>query len=219
MMSKEGDVSPFALSDLDVDTPDSKFDESNASFFKSDLRSYEESLKELERKIEKTNFSKSMSKESEASMVSLEKRIIQALSLTLDQRTEIFQQARKDYDKQLKLTRKDLDQALKRRIKLEEELEAWKEKYMEIKKEGNLLRRDALDDEKSIAFGKNKSLKGKQSELRQRKAKPAGAKAVGTVAENGRVDNTTESIAKYIILFFILSVSCGLNVYLLYFAK
>ena len=152
-------------------------------------------------------------------MVSLEKRIIQALSLTLDQRTEIFQQARKDYDKQLKLTRKDLDQALKRRIKLEEELEAWKEKYMEIKKEGNLLRRDALDDEKSIAFGKNKSLKGKQSELRQRKAKPEGAKAVGTVAENGRVDNATESIVKYIILFFILSVSCGLNLYLLYFAK
>ena len=141
MMSKEGDVSPFALSDLDVDTPDSKFDESNASFFKSDLRSYEESLKELERKIEKTNFSKSMVKESEASMISLEKRIKQALSLTLDQRTEIFQQARKDYDKQLKLTRKDLDQALKRRIKLEEELEAWKEKYMEIKKEGNLLKR------------------------------------------------------------------------------
>ena len=217
-MSKEGDVSPFALSDLDVDTPDSKFDESNASFFKSDLRSYEESLKELERKIEKTNFSKSMSKESEASMVSLEKRIIQALSLTLDQRTEIFQQARKDYDKQLKLTRKDLDQALKRRIKLEEELEAWKEKYMEIKEKENLVKRDVADD-KSIAFGKNKSVKGKQSELRQRKAKPAGAKAVGTVAENGRVDNTTESIAKYIILFFILSVSCGLNVYLLYFAK
>ena len=218
MMSKEGDVSPFALSDLDVDTPDSNFDESNASFFKSDLRSYEESLKELERKIEKTNFSKSMSKESEASMVSLEKRIIQALSLTLDQRTEIFQQARKDYDKQLKLTRKDLDQALKRRIKLEEELEAWKEKYMEIKEKENLVKRDVADD-KSIAFGKNKSVKGKQSELRQRKAKPAGAKAVGTVAENGRVDNTTESIAKYIILFFILSVSCGLNVYLLYFAK
>ena len=217
-MSKEGDVSPFALSDLDVDTPDSKFDESNASFFKSDLRSYEESLKELERKIEKTNFSKSMSKESEASMVSLEKRIIQALSLTLDQRTEIFQQARKDYDKQLKLTRKDLDQALKRRIKLEEELEAWKEKYMEIKEKENLVKRDVADD-KSIVFGKNKSVKGKQSELRQRKAKPAGAKAVGTVAENGRVDNTTESIAKYIILFFILSVSCGLNVYLLYFAK
>ena len=90
MMSKEGDVSPFALSDLDVDTPDSNFDESNASFFKSDLRSYEESLKELERKIEKTNFSKSMVKESEASMISLEKRIKQALSLTLDQRTEIF---------------------------------------------------------------------------------------------------------------------------------
>ena len=89
-MSKEGDVSPFALSDLDVDTPDSKFDESNASFFKSDLRSYEESLKELERKIEKTNFSKSMVKESEASMISLEKRIKQALSLTLDQRTEFF---------------------------------------------------------------------------------------------------------------------------------
>eukprot|EP00944_MAST-04C_sp_MAST-4C-sp1_P002412 g2412.t1 len=217
-MSKEGDVSPFALSDLDVGTPDSKFDESNASFFKSDLRSYEESLKELERKIEKTNFSKSMSKESEASMVSLEKRIIQALSLTLDQRTEIFQQARKDYDKQLKLTRKDLDQALKRRIKLEEELEAWKEKYMEIKEKENLVKRDVADD-KSIAFGKNKSVKGKQSELRQRKAKPAGAKAVGTVAESGRVDNTTESIAKYIILFFILSVSCGLNVYLLYFAK
>ena len=201
-----------------MDTPDSKFDESNASFFKSDLRSYEESLKELERKIEKTNFSKSMSKESEASMVSLEKRIIQALSLTLDQRTEIFQQARKDYDKQLKLTRKDLDQALKRRIKLEEELEAWKEKYMEIKEKENLVKRDVADD-KSIAFGKNKSVKGKQSELRQRKAKPAGAKAVGTVAENGRVDNTTESIVKYIILFFILSVSCGLNVYLLYFAK
>ena len=75
-------------------------------------------------------------------MVSLEKRIIQALSLTLDQRTEIFQQARKDYDKQLKLTRKDLDQALKRRIKLEEELEAWKEKYMEIKKKENLVKRD-----------------------------------------------------------------------------
>ena len=93
------------------------------------------------------------------------------------------------------------------------------EKYMEIKKEGNLLRRDALDDEKSIAFGKNKSLKGKQSELRQRKAKPEGAKAVGTVAENGRVDNATESIGKYISLFFILSVSCGLNLYLLYFAK
>ena len=124
MMSKEGDVSPFALSDLDVDTPDSKFDESNASFFKSDLRSYEESLKELERKIEKTNFSKSMSKESEASMVSLEKRIIQALSLTLDQRTEIFQQARKDYET-VETNRKDLDQALKRRIKLEE-LSRWK---------------------------------------------------------------------------------------------
>ena len=144
-MSKEGDVSPFALSDLDVDTPDSNFDESNASFFKSDLRSYEESLKELERKIEKTNFSKSMTKESEASMVSLEKRIKQALSLTLDQRTEIFQQARKDYDKQLKLTRKDLDQALKRRIKLEEELEAWKEKYMEIKEKENLVKRDVLE--------------------------------------------------------------------------
>ena len=119
----------------------------------------------------------------------------------------------------MKLTRKDLDQALKRRIKLEEELEAWKEKYMEIKEKENLVKRDVADDE-SIAFGKNKSVKGKQSELRQRKAKPAGAKAVGTVAGvNGRVDNTTESIAKYIILFFILSVSCGLNVYLLYFAK
>ena len=111
-----------------------------------------------------------------------------------------------------------MDQALKRRIKLEEELEAWKEKYMEIKEKG-ILSKEALDDEKSIAFGKNKSFEGKQSELRQRKAKPEGAKIIGTVAENDRVVNATESIVKYIILFFILSISCGLNLYLLYFAK
>ena len=218
-MSKEGDESPFELSELDVDTPGSKFDESNASFFKSDLKSYEESLKELERKIEKTNLTKSMTKESEASMVSLEKRIIQALSLTLDQRTEIFQQARKDYDKQLKLIRKDLDQALKRRIKLEEELEAWKEKYMELKEKENLVKTNVAD-ETSGTFGKeNPFNKGKKSELRQRKGKPAGAKAHGNLSENGRMDTSTEPVVKYIILFFILSVSFGLNLYLLYFAE
>jgi hypothetical protein len=135
-MSSIDDVSPFALSELEVDvlsstkTPDEM---SMSAFFKSDLKSYEDSLKELEKRIEKSSFGKSTKKDTEASIKKLEKHIVDALSLTLDQRTEIFQQARKDYDTQLKLTRKDLEKALKKRIKLEEELEEWKIKCMEIK--------------------------------------------------------------------------------------
>ena len=121
------DESPFALSELDVDISLSNQDEGTMSYvFKSDLDSYEKSLKELEKRIEKTSFAKSTAKATESSIKDLEKYIVDALSLTLNQRTEIFQQARKEYDKHLKLTRRDLENALKRRIKLEDELEEWK---------------------------------------------------------------------------------------------
>ena len=126
-MSSMDDESPFALSELDVDISLSNQDEGTMSYvFKSDLDSYEKSLKELEKRIEKTSFAKSTAKATESSIKDLEKYIVDALSLTLNQRTEIFQQARKDYDKHLKLTRRDLENALKRRIKLEDELEEWK---------------------------------------------------------------------------------------------
>ena len=129
-MSSMDDESPFALSELDVDISLSNQDEGTMSYvFKSDLDSYEKSLKELEKRIEKTSFAKSTAKATESSIKDLEKYIVDALSLTLNQRTEIFQQARKDYDKHLKLTRRDLENALKRRIKLEDELEEWKIKY------------------------------------------------------------------------------------------
>ena len=144
------DESPFALSELDVDISLSNQDEGTMSYvFKSDLDSYEKSLKELEKRIEKTSFAKSTAKATESSIKDLEKYIVDALSLTLNQRTEIFQQARKDYDKHLKLTRRDLENALKRRIKLEDELEEWKIKYNEIKEAMDRLTANETNDDRS----------------------------------------------------------------------
>ena len=67
------DESPFALSELDVDISLSNQDEGTMSYvFKSDLDSYEKSLKELEKRIEKTSFAKSTAKATESSIKDLD---------------------------------------------------------------------------------------------------------------------------------------------------
>ena len=209
------DESPFALSELDVDISLSNQDEGTMSYvFKSDLDSYEKSLKELEKRIEKTSFAKSTAKATESSIKDLEKYIVDALSLTLNQRTEIFQQARKDYDKHLKLTRRDLENALKRRIKLEDELEEWKIKYNEIKEAMDRLTANETNDDRS---GMRKRHVFNQLE------KDQGANGMlnnHNNTKNKNIKRRTASSWKNRIsdyaMFILLFLMLGLNIYLLY---
>ena len=209
------DESPFALSELDVDISLSNQDEGTMSYvFKSDLDSYEKSLKELEKRIEKTSFAKSTAKATESSIKDLEKYIVDALSLTLNQRTEIFQQARKDYDKHLKLTRRDLENALKRRIKLEDELEKWKIKYNEIKEAMDRLTANETNDDRS---GMRKRHVFNQLE------KDQGANGMlnnHNNTKNKNIKRRTASSWKNRIsdyaMFILLFLMLGLNIYLLY---
>ena len=214
-MSSMDDESPFALSELDVDISLSNQDEGTMSYvFKSDLDSYEKSLKELEKRIEKTSFAKSTAKATESSIKDLEKYIVDALSLTLNQRTEIFQQARKDYDKHLKLTRRDLENALKRRIKLEDELEEWKIKYNEIKEAMDRLTANETNDDRS---GMRKRHVFNQLE------KDQGANGMlnnHNNTKNKNIKRRTASSWKNRIsdyaMFILLFLMLGLNIYLLY---
>ena len=209
------DESPFALSELDVDISLSNQDEGTMSYvFKSDLDSYEKSLKELEKRIEKTSFAKSTAKATESSIKDLEKYIVDALSLTLNQRTEIFQQARKEYDKHLKLTRRDLENALKRRIKLEDELEKWKIKYNEIKEAMDRLTANETNDDRS---GMRKRHVFNQLE------KDQGANGMlnnHNNTKNKNIRRRTASSWKNRIsdyaMFILLFLMLGLNIYLLY---
>ena len=209
------DESPFALSELDVDISLSNQDEGTMSYvFKSDLDSYEKSLKELEKRIEKTSFAKSTAKATESSIKDLEKYIVDALSLTLNQRTEIFQQARKEYDKHLKLTRRDLENALKRRIKLEDELEEWKIKYNEIKEAMDRLTANETNDDRS---GMRKRHVFNQLE------KDQGANGMlnnHNNTKNKNIKRRTASSWKNRIsdyaMFILLFLMLGLNIYLLY---
>ena len=209
------DESPFALSELDVDISLSNQDEGTMSYvFKSDLDSYEKSLKELEKRIEKTSFAKSTAKATESSIKDLEKYIVDALSLTLNQRTEIFQQARKDYDKHLKLTRRDLENALKRRIKLEDELEEWKIKYNEIKEAMDRLTANETNDDRSgmrkrhvfNQLEKDQGANGMLNNHNNTKNKNIRRRTASSWK------NRISDYAMFILLFLMLS----LNIYLLY---
>ena len=209
------DESPFALSELDVDISLSNQDEGTMSYvFKSDLDSYEKSLKELEKRIEKTSFAKSTAKTTESSIKDLEKYIVDALSLTLNQRTEIFQQARKDYDKHLKLTRRDLENALKRRIKLEDELEEWKIKYNEIKEAMDRLTANETNDDRSgmrkrhvfNQLEKDQGANGMLNNHNNTKNKNIKRRTASSWK------NRISDYAMFILLFLMLS----LNIYLLY---
>lgn len=209
------DESPFALSELDVDISLSNQDEGTMSYvFKSDLDSYEKSLKELEKRIEKTSFAKSTAKATESSIKDLEKYIVDALSLTLNQRTEIFQQARKDYDKHLKLTRRDLENALKRRIKLEDELEEWKIKYNEIKEAMDRLTANETNDDRSgmrkrhvfNQLEKDQGANGMLNNHNNTKNKNIKRRTASSWK------NRISDYAMFILLFLMLS----LNIYLLY---
>ena len=209
------DESPFALSELDVDISLSNQDEGTMSYvFKSDLDSYEKSLKELEKRIEKTSFAKSTAKATESSIKDLEKYIVDALSLTLNQRTEIFQQARKDYDKHLKLTRRDLENALKRRIKLEDELEEWKIKYNEIKEAMDTLTANETNDDRSgmrkrhvfNQLEKDQGANGMLNNHNNTKNKNIKRRTASSWK------NRISDYAMFILLFLMLS----LNIYLLY---
>lgn len=209
------DESPFALSELDVDISLSNQDEGTMSYvFKSDLDSYEKSLKELEKRIEKTSFAKSTAKATESSIKDLEKYIVDALSLTLNQRTEIFQQARKDYDKHLKLTRRDLENALKRRIKLEDELEEWKIKYNEIKEAMDRLTANETNDDRSgmrkrHVFNQLEKDQGANGMLdNHNNTKNKNIKRRTASSWKNRISD----YAMFILLFLMLS----LNIYLLY---
>ena len=214
-MSSMDDESPFALSELDVDISLSNQDEGTMSYvFKSDLDSYEKSLKELEKRIEKTSFAKSTAKATESSIKDLEKYIVDALSLTLNQRTEIFQQARKDYDKHLKLTRRDLENALKRRIKLEDELEKWKIKYNEIKEAMDRLTANETNDDRSgmrkrhvfNQLEKDQGANGMLNNHNNTKNKNIKRRTASSWK------NRISDYAMFILLFLMLS----LNIYLLY---
>ena len=214
-MSSMDDESPFALSELDVDISLSNQDEGTMSYvFKSDLESYEKSLKELEKRIEKTSFAKSTAKATESSIKDLEKYIVDALSLTLNQRTEIFQQARKDYDKHLKLTRRDLENALKRRIKLEDELEEWKIKYNEIKEAMDRLTANETNDDRSgmrkrhvfNQLEKDQGANGMLNNHNNTKNKNIKRRTASSWK------NRISDYAMFILLFLMLS----LNIYLLY---
>ena len=214
-MSSMDDESPFALSELDVDISLSNQDEGTMSYvFKSDLDSYEKSLKELEKRIEKTSFAKSTAKATESSIKDLEKYIVDALSLTLNQRTEIFQQARKDYDKHLKLTRRDLENALKRRIKLEDELEEWKIKYNEIKEAMDRLTANETNDDRSgmrkrhvfNQLEKDQGANGMLNNHNNTKNKNIKRRTASSWK------NRISDYAMFILLFLMLS----LNIYLLY---
>ena len=214
-MSSMDDESPFALSELDVDISLSNQDEGTMSYvFKSDLDSYEKSLKELEKRIEKTSFAKSTAKTTESSIKDLEKYIVDALSLTLNQRTEIFQQARKDYDKHLKLTRRDLENALKRRIKLEDELEEWKIKYNEIKEAMDRLTANETNDDRSgmrkrHVFNQLEKDQGANGMLdNHNNTKNKNIKRRTASSWKNRISD----YAMFILLFLMLS----LNIYLLY---
>ena len=209
------DESPFALSELDVDISLSNQDEGTMSYvFKSDLDSYEKSLKELEKRIEKTSFAKSTAKATESSIKDLEKYIVDALSLTLNQRTEIFQQARKEYDKHLKLTRRDLENALKRRIKLEDELEKWKIKYNEIKEAMDRLTANETNDDRSgmrkrhvfNQLEKDQGANGMLNNHNNTKNKNIKRRTASSWK------NRISDYAMFILLFLMLS----LNIYLLY---
>ena len=209
------DESPFALSELDIDISLSNQDEGTMSYvFKSDLDSYEKSLKELEKRIEKTSFAKSTAKATESSIKDLEKYIVDALSLTLNQRTEIFQQARKDYDKHLKLTRRDLENALKRRIKLEDELEEWKIKYNEIKEAMDRLTANETNDDRSgmrkrhvfNQLEKDQGANGMLNNHNNTKNKNIKRRTASSWK------NRISDYAMFILLFLMLS----LNIYLLY---
>ena len=209
------DESPFALSELDVDISLSNQDEGTMSYvFKSDLDSYEKSLKELEKRIEKTSFAKSTAKATESSIKDLEKYIVDALSLTLNQRTEIFQQARKEYDKHLKLTRRDLENALKRRIKLEDELEEWKIKYNEIKEAMDRLTANETNDDRSgmrkrhvfNQLEKDQGANGMLNNHNNTKNKNIKRRTASSWK------NRISDYAMFILLFLMLS----LNIYLLY---
>ena len=209
------DESPFALSELDIDISLSNQDEGTMSYvFKSDLDSYEKSLKELEKRIEKTSFAKSTAKATESSIKDLEKYIVDALSLTLNQRTEIFQQARKDYDKHLKLTRRDLENALKRRIKLEDELEEWKIKYNEIKEAMDRLTANETNDDRSgmrkrhvfNQLEKDQGANGMLNNHNNTKNKNIRRRTASSWK------NRISDYAMFILLFLMLS----LNIYLLY---
>ena len=214
-MSSMDDESPFALSELDVDISLSNQDEGTMSYvFKSDLDSYEKSLKELEKRIEKTSFAKSTAKATESSIKDLEKYIVDALSLTLNQRTEIFQQARKEYDKHLKLTRRDLENALKRRIKLEDELEEWKIKYNEIKEAMDRLTANETNDDRSgmrkrhvfNQLEKDQGANGMLNNHNNTKNKNIKRRTASSWK------NRISDYAMFILLFLMLS----LNIYLLY---
>ena len=214
-MSSMDDESPFALSELDVDISLSNQDEGTMSYvFKSDLDSYEKSLKELEKRIEKTSFAKSTAKATESSIKDLEKYIVDALSLTLNQRTEIFQQARKEYDKHLKLTRRDLENALKRRIKLEDELEKWKIKYNEIKEAMDRLTANETNDDRSgmrkrhvfNQLEKDQGANGMLNNHNNTKNKNIKRRTASSWK------NRISDYAMFILLFLMLS----LNIYLLY---
>jgi hypothetical protein len=214
-MSSMDDESPFALSELDIDISLSNQDEGTMSYvFKSDLDSYEKSLKELEKRIEKTSFAKSTAKATESSIKDLEKYIVDALSLTLNQRTEIFQQARKDYDKHLKLTRRDLENALKRRIKLEDELEEWKIKYNEIKEAMDRLTANETNDDRSgmrkrhvfNQLEKDQGANGMLNNHNNTKNKNIKRRTASSWK------NRISDYAMFILLFLMLS----LNIYLLY---
>ena len=209
------DESPFALSELDIDISLSNQDEGTMSYvFKSDLDSYEKSLKELEKRIEKTSFAKSTAKATESSIKDLEKYIVDALSLTLNQRTEIFQQARKDYDKHLNLTRRDLENALKRRIKLEDELEEWKIKYNEIKEAMDRLTANETNDDRSgmrkrhvfNQLEKDQGANGMLNNHNNTKNKNIKRRTASSWK------NRISDYAMFILLFLMLS----LNIYLLY---
>ena len=209
------DESPFALSELDIDISLSNQDEGTMSYvFKSDLDSYEKSLKELEKRIEKTSFAKSTAKATESSIKDLEKYIVDALSLTLNQRTEIFQQARKEYDKHLKLTRRDLENALKRRIKLEDELEEWKIKYNEIKEAMDRLTANETNDDRSgmrkrhvfNQLEKDQGANGMLNNHNNTKNKNIKRRTASSWK------NRISDYAMFILLFLMLS----LNIYLLY---
>ena len=214
-MSSMDDESPFALSELDIDISLSNQDEGTMSYvFKSDLDSYEKSLKELEKRIEKTSFAKSTAKATESSIKDLEKYIVDALSLTLNQRTEIFQQARKDYDKHLKLTRRDLENALKRRIKLEDELEEWKIKYNEIKEAMDRLTANETNHDRSgmrkrhvfNQLEKDQGANGMLNNHNNTKNKNIKRRTASSWK------NRISDYAMFILLFLMLS----LNIYLLY---
>ena len=214
-MSSMDDESPFALSELDVDISLSNQDEGTMSYvFKSDLESYEKSLKELEKRIEKTSFAKSTAKATESSIKDLEKYIVDALYLTLNQRTEIFQQARKEYDKHLKLTRRDLENALKRRIKLEDELEKWKIKYNEIKEAMDRLTANETNDDRSgmrkrhvfNQLEKDQGANGMLNNHNNTKNKNIKRRTASSLK------NRISDYAMFILLFLMLS----LNIYLLY---